>query len=151
MTDALSSPVLATALPGDMVTITTDPTTEPFWLAAKERRLVAPRCSACGTFRLPPTPYCPECQSNQIDWVELSGRAEVYSFAVVHGFPGLPDITLVPVVLDLPDAPGARLVSNVIDIDPADVHIGMQVDVDFHPIADGWLLPVFRSAGQAGE
>lgn len=146
MTDALSSPVLATALPGDVVTIATDPTTEPFWLAAKERRLVAPRCSDCGTFRLPPTPYCPECQSNQIDWIELSGRAEVYSFAVVHGFPGLPDITLVPVVLDLPDAPGARLVSNVIHIDPAEVHIGMQVSVDFHPITDGWLLPVFRKA-----
>jgi len=51
---------------------------------------------------------------------------------------------LVPVVLDLPDAPGARLVSNVIDIDPAEVEIGMQLTVDFHPISDGWLLPVFR-------
>ena len=76
----------------------------------------------------------------------LSGRAEVYSFAVVHGYPGLPDLTLVPVVVDLPDAPGARLVSNVVDIDPAEVTIGMALTVDFHPIADGWLLPVFRKA-----
>ena len=134
----------ASALPGEHVTITTDPTTEPFWLAAKQRRLVAPRCEDCGTFRMPPTPYCPECQSRKIDWVELSGRAEVYSFAVVHGHPVVPDIVLVPVVLDLPDAPGARLVSNVIDIDPAEVEIGMQLTVDFHPISDGWLLPVFR-------
>lgn len=138
--------VLATALPSEQIRITTDPITEPFWQAAKEGRLVAPRCGACGHFRLPPTPYCPECQSRDVEWVELSGRAEVYSFAVVHGFPGLPDITLVPVVVDLPDAPGARLVSNVIDIDPADVTIGMQLSVDFHPIADGWQLPVFRKA-----
>jgi len=138
--------VLATALPSEQIRITTDPITEPFWQAAKEGRLVAPRCAACGHFRLPPTPYCPECQSRDVEWVELSGRAEVYSFAVVHGFPGLPDITLVPVVVDLPDAPGARLVSNVIDIDPADVTIGMQLSVDFHPIADGWQLPVFRKA-----
>lgn len=137
---------LATALPGEMVRITTNPTTEPFWLAAKERRLVAPRCGRCGHFRMPPTPYCPECQSREIDWVTLSGRGEVYSFAVVHGFPGLPDITLVPVVVDLPDAPGARLVSNVVDIDPAEVAIGMPLTVDFHPISDGWLLPVFRRA-----
>jgi uncharacterized OB-fold protein len=138
--------VLATALPSEQIRITTDPITEPFWQAAKEGRLVAPRCAACGHFRLPPTPYCPECQSRDVEWVELSGRAEVYSFAVVHGFPGLPDITLVPVVVDLPDAPGARLVSNVIDIDPAEVTIGMQLSVDFHPIADGWQLPVFRKA-----
>jgi uncharacterized OB-fold protein len=137
---------LATALPSDYVQITTNPVTEPFWDAAKERRLVAPKCADCGTFRLPPTPFCPECQSQSVDWVELSGRAEVYSFAVVHGFPGYPDVTLVPVVLDLPDAPGARLVSNLIDIDPADVEIGMSVTVDFHPITDGWMLPVFRAA-----
>lgn len=136
----------ATALPSDYVTITTNPVTEPFWQAAKERRLVAPQCGDCGTFRLPPTPYCPSCQSSAVEWTELSGRAEIYSFAVVHGFPGYPDLTLVPVVVDLPDAPGARLVSNLIDVDPAEVAIGQQLIVDFHPITEGWMLPVFRLA-----
>jgi uncharacterized OB-fold protein len=137
---------LATVLPSDSVHITMNPVTEPFWDAAKERRLVAPKCSDCATFRLPPTPYCPECQSKNVDWVELSGAAEVYSFAVVHGFPGYPDLTLVPVVVDLPDAPGARLVTNIIDIEPVAVEIGMPLVVDFHPITDGWMLPVFRPA-----
>lgn len=136
----------ATALPSDYVTITTNPVTEPFWQAAKQRRLVAPRCGSCGHFRLPPTPYCPECQSREVEFVELSGRAEIYSFAVVHGFPGYPDITLVPVVVELPDAPGARLVSNLVDVDPADVAIGQQLVVDYHPITEGWMLPVFRLA-----
>jgi len=136
----------ATALPSDYVQITTNPVTEPFWQAAKERRLVAPQCSDCGTFRLPPTPYCPSCQSTAVDWTELSGRAEIFSFAVVHGFPGYPDITLVPVVVDLPDAPGARLVSNLVDVDPTTVEIGQQLTVDFHPITEGWMLPVFRLA-----
>ena len=86
-----------------------------------------------------------------MDWTELSGRATVYTFTVVNGYPGLPDITLVPVVVDLPDAPGARLVSNVIDVDPADVAIGTDLIVDFHPIADGWLLPVFRVGGPDRE
>lgn len=139
--------VLATALPTEVIKIATDPTTEPFWQAAKERRLVAPRCGSCGHFRLPPTAYCPECQSGEVEWVDLSGRAQVYSFAVVHGFPGLPDITLVPAVVDLPDAPGARLVSNVIGVEPGTVEIGMELAVDFHPISDGWLLPVFRPVG----
>lgn len=140
----MSDRKLATALPSDVARITTDAVTEPFWQAARSRRLVAPRCTECGTFRLPPTPFCPECQSMSVEWPELSGRGTVYSFAVVHGFPGLPDLTIVPAVVELPDAPGARLVSNVVDIEPEDVRIGMELTVDFHPIRDGWLLPVFR-------
>lgn len=137
---------IASALPSDRITITTDAATEPFWVAAKERRLVAPRCAECGEFRLPPTPFCPQCQSTQVDWVQLSGRARIYSFAVVNGFPGLREITLVPAVVELPDAPGARLVSNVIDARPEDVEIGAELVVDFHPINGGWLMPVFRLA-----
>jgi uncharacterized protein len=136
---------LATTIPGELVHIAVNKTTEPFWEAAKQRRLAAPQCADCGAFRMPPTPFCPHCQSPAVDWVELSGAATVYSFAVVHGFPGLPDLTLVPAVVDLPDAPGARLVSNIVDVAPAEVTIGMPVRVDFSPIADGWLLPVFRA------
>jgi uncharacterized OB-fold protein len=134
----------ATVIPGEHVRITTDDHTRPFWEAAQQRRLVVPRCTDCGHFRLPPTPFCPICQSRHVEWIDLAGEATVYSFAVVHGFPGMPELILVPAVVELPDAPGARLVSNVIDIDPIDVTIGMTLMVDFSPIADGWLLPVFR-------
>jgi uncharacterized OB-fold protein len=144
---------LATTIPAERIRIAVNKTTEPFWEAAKQRRLVVSQCADCGTFRLPPTPFCPKCQSNNISWPELSGDATVYSFAVVHGFPGMPDLLLVPAVLDLPDAPGARLISNIVDVAPADVTIGMRVHVDFTPIADGWMLPVFRtiSADRDGE
>ena len=142
---------LATALPAEAVRIATDPSTEPFWQAARERRLVAPRCADCGTFRLPPTPFCWRCQSAAVSWTELSGRASVYTFTVVNGYPGLPDITLVPAVVDLPDAPGTRLVTNIVGVDPAEVEIGTELTVGFHPIADGWLLPVFRVAGTPGR
>lgn len=136
--------LLATTIPGEHVRIAVNKDTEPFWQAAKERRLVAPQCADCQTFRLPPTPFCPNCQSKAVNWIKLSGAATVYSFAVVHGFPGMPDLTLVPAVLDLPDAPGARLVSNVVDVVPDEVKIGTRLQVDFTPIADGWMLPIFR-------
>jgi uncharacterized protein len=140
---------LATTLPPEAIRIAVDPTTEPFWAAAKQRRLVAPQCAQCGRFHLPPRPFCPDCRGNEMTWPELSGAAVVYSFAVVHGFPGLPDLLLVPAVLDLPDAPGARLVSPLVGVAPSEVSIGMEVEVDFQPITDGWLLPVFRAVGGA--
>jgi hypothetical protein len=84
-------------------------------------------------------------------WVELSGRAEVFSFSVMHGYPGLPEITIVAAVLDLPDAPGARLISNIVDVDPSTVAIGDRVEVFFSPIADGWKIPLFRPLGRTSE
>jgi uncharacterized protein len=143
------SGVQAQALPGEQVRITTNPDTEPFWEAAKEDRLTACQCGNCGTFRMPPSPFCPNCQSKDVQWPTLSGRATVFSFSVVHGFPGLKDIVLVAAVLDLDGAPGARLVSDIVEVDPDEVEIGMEVEAFFSPITDGWKLPLFRPIGSS--
>ncbi len=140
------SAVVAQTLPPESIRITTDSWTEPFWLASRDERLVAPRCAACGAFRLPPTPFCPECQSQAVEWVELSGRATVFSYSIVRGLPEHPEPTLVPVVLELAGAPGVHLVSNAVDVDPDVVRIGTTLEVGFVEIADGWKLPVFRPA-----
>lgn len=137
----------ARALPGDNIRISTDPFTEPFWEAAKTHKLVACRCGDCGTFRMPPSPYCPACQSKSIDWPELSGSGTVFSFAICTRNPADgSDYVYVPVVVDLDDAPGARIVTNLAGIDADDVSIGMKVKVAWNPIQDGWVLPIFEPA-----
>jgi hypothetical protein len=130
------------------VRISTNAITEPFWQAAKRSRLAVPRCADCGHFRMPPTPFCPNCQSENVDWATLHGSAVLFSFAIVNRspFPDVPDFTYVPAIVDLPDAPAARLVSNIVDADVSDIHIGMRLQVAFHPISDGWQVPVFRPA-----
>jgi len=139
---------LAKAIPGDHVRISTDPSTENFWNAAKEERLTAPKCTQCGSFHMPPRPYCPECQNNKFDWPTLPGTATVYSFAICHKspYPDVPDFDYVPIVVDIDGAPGARLVSNLIDVDPQTVEIGMKVKVCWNDIQDGWKLPIFKLA-----
>jgi uncharacterized OB-fold protein len=140
------STTLTRAVPGDHIRIATDPWTEPFWQAAKVERLVAPCCGHCGKFRMPPTPFCPNCQSQNTRWVALPGTGSVYSFAICtrSPFPDVPDFVYAPVVVDLDEAAGIRLVSNILDVAPDDIHIGMRVMVDWSPITDGWKLPVFR-------
>ncbi len=142
----MSDALISRALPGEHVHIGMDPWTEPFWQAAKERRLTAAQCGACGTFRMPPTPFCPNCQSQDTLWPTLSGRGTVYSFAICNRspFPGVEDFVYVPAVIDIDGAPGVRLVSNVVGVDPETVRIGMPVQVDWNDIAEGWKQPVFR-------
>jgi uncharacterized OB-fold protein len=138
----------AVAVPGDHISITTNPATEPFWLEAKEHRLTACQCADCDAFRMPPTPFCPECQSLHVKWPTLSGTGTIFSFAICtrSPYPDVPDFIYVPVVVDLDGAPGARLVSNIVGVDAEDVFIGMKVKVDWNPIRDEWVLPIFRPA-----
>ena len=110
--------------------------TEPFWAAAREGRLMAPRCGKCGTFRLPPLPICHVCQSDTYDWIDLPGTGTVYSYTIVH-HPLHPDLAEVcpyvsgVVELDGTQGEGARLLVNIIDCEPTAVAIGTRVQVVF--------------------
>lgn len=119
-----------------------------FWDAAAEGRLVAQSCAACGALRHPPRPMCPSCSSLDVDLVELTGRGAVYSYAVLHHPPN-PAFAypVLGVLVDLDE--GIRLVSNLTETEPADVRIGMRVEVHFVPTAGGPLIPVFRPTAEA--
>ncbi|MCF8709423.1 Zn-ribbon domain-containing OB-fold protein [Rhizorhapis sp. SPR117] len=137
----------AHALPGDQLTITTNPDTAPFWEAAKEHRLTACQCGECGHFRMPPSPFCPNCQSTKKNWPDLPGTGTVFSYAICSKNPATgEDFIYVPVVVQLDGTDDARLISNIFGIDADDVRIGMKVQVEWNPINDGWVLPVFRPA-----
>ncbi|MET4132873.1 putative OB-fold protein [Porphyrobacter sp. MBR-155] len=137
----------AKLLPGDQIRITTNPNTEPFWETAKEHRLTACQCASCGHFRMPPSPFCPECSSTDVNWPTLPGTGTVYSFAVCNKNPATgEDYIYVPVVVDIDGAPGTRLNANVTGCNAEDVHIGMKVAVEWTDIQDGWVLPNFRKA-----
>ncbi|MEE8314409.1 MAG: OB-fold domain-containing protein [Myxococcota bacterium] len=125
--------------------------TRDFWEACGRHELQFQRCGACGTFRSPPMTGCRHCGSTEVEWVVVSGRGRVFSHTtVVH--PALPEIAGdVPynvVVVEFDDAPGARLISNVLDTPPEDVHVGMELDLVWDEPRPGVVLPRFRAAGK---
>ncbi|MCU1463670.1 MAG: hypothetical protein JWO37_3745 [Acidimicrobiales bacterium] len=117
-----------------------------FWDAAAEHRLVAQRCAGCGVLRHPPRPMCPHCHSLEVEAAELSGRGTLYSYAVLH-HPQHPafDYPVLAALVDLDE--GIRLVTNLVDVDPAGIEIGMRVEATFAPTtAEERAVPVFRPA-----
>ncbi|MDP2013903.1 MAG: OB-fold domain-containing protein [Actinomycetota bacterium] len=137
---------LAQAGLGEFATLNVDTFTKPFWDAAREHRLVVPQCDDCGTFHLPPSPFCHECDGEALSYTEVPGTGEVYSFTIVR-HPVVPALaSVVPYVIavvDLDGAPGARLVGNVIDCVPEAVHIGSKVTVVYDDIDDDVTIPRF--------
>jgi hypothetical protein len=134
-------------LPADLIVLKPDPWTEPYWRATAEHRLVVPRCTACGTYRFPPTPFCFNCRTQEVDWVEHDGAGEIYSFTVIrHAVitPVADSLPLVAAVVELPGTGGCRIIGNVVDVDPEAVTIGMPVRVDWYDVATDTTVPVFR-------
>lgn len=126
-----------------------DHTIEPFWDAAREDRLVAPRCTNCGTFRLPPAPFCFECRHQETEWVELPGTGTLFTFTVVR-HPLHPDLAdACPyasgvVELDGTQGAGARMIVNIIDCDVEELEIGDRVEIVWEHVNEDMSTPRFR-------
>lgn len=133
--------------------VSPDAATRPFWDACRRRELRLQRCSECGAFRQPPSAGCPHCGSAQSDWPLLSGRGTVFSYTIVHHAAVPPLAAEVPynvVVVALDDAPGARLISNLLDVAPAEVAVGMRVVIAWDEVKPDVVLPRFRRVEAGG-
>jgi uncharacterized protein len=123
------------------------PESRPFWAAAREKRLVVPRCRSCGDAWFPPTLLCPSCGSAGHEWIEVSGRGTVFSFVVMHRVyhPAFADkVPYVVAVIELEEGP--RLLSNVISISPGEIRCDMPVRVTFDECRGDMTIPQFIAA-----
>ena len=123
------------------------PEMRPFFEGAKRHELRVQRCSACGTHRFPARAICSACLSTDVEWVPVSGRGEVFSFNVMHQVyhPGFAaEVPYAVVIVQL--AEGAKMVSNLVGVQPHDIRIGMPVQVVFEDVSDEVTLPKFAAA-----
>ena len=124
----------------------TSPDTDFFWNGLRDRKLLIQRCTGCGTLRQPPRPMCPKCNSLDWDAIESSGRGTVYSYVMPH-YPRFPmfEYPYIVVLVELDE--GVRLVSNLCEITPDDVRVGMAVEVFYTTFDNDLVLHQFRPAG----
>jgi uncharacterized OB-fold protein len=120
------------------------PDTEFFWNGLRDHRLLIQRCTSCTLLRHPPGPMCPVCQSVEWDAVESAGRGNLYSYTTVYA-PLAPGFTQPAVVGLVALEEGTRIVSNLVDVSPEELEIGMPVEVFFADQAEGWTVPQFRA------
>ena len=121
------------------------PFTKAFWEGTKNNKLLIQTCNDCDTRIFFPRRQCPKCWSNNLDWIEASGKATIYAFSVTYeGVEAAfrEDLPIVLAWVDLPE--GIRMQTNIIDCDPATVEIGQDVEVVFQGVTDEITLPYFR-------
>jgi uncharacterized OB-fold protein len=123
-----------------------DPLIKPFWDNAQERKLVMQTCKACGDKHFPPSPVCPQCLSNDQEWVQVSGRGTLESWVDFHrayweGFKE--DLPYRVCLVRLEEGP--VLISNLIG-DSANAKMGAKLEVVFDAVTENVTLPKFKMA-----
>jgi uncharacterized OB-fold protein len=124
-----------------------DPITKPYWDSLKSHAMRLQRCGSCGRFVFFPRALCPFCFSDALTWTPVSGRGVVHAFTVPHRHPSpafQPDLPYVVALVELEEGP--RLMTNLIDVppDPAQIAVGMPVEVVYDDVTPEVTLPKFR-------
>ncbi|MEC1524980.1 Zn-ribbon domain-containing OB-fold protein [Neobacillus niacini] len=123
---------------------TPDGDSKTFWDGCSEGKLLIQKCNDCKNHIFYPREVCPHCMSDQLNWVEASGKGKVYSYTIARraAHPSLiEDVPYIVALIELDE--GVRLMSNIINCDVEEVRCDMDVKVIFQK-QEGMVLPKFE-------
>jgi len=122
-----------------------------YWQAALEGRLKIQYCPACARHQFYPRRFCTQCLSDQIEWVQASGRGTVYTFTVCHVAAHPAFESGVPYAIGMIELDeGVRMLAGIVPSGLEHLAIGAPVEVCFERIGEEIALPMFRlTAGDA--
>jgi uncharacterized protein len=139
MTDAWKTTIVPDTFDNDIL---------PFWEGLKEHKFLLHRCRRCGAHYWPMT-LCPKHDDNvfdEMEWAPTSGKGRVFSWEVVHRIRNPAFAAEVPYALVLVELDeGPIFPTRLAGPRPADLRIGMKVEVVFEDIPEtGLTLPLFK-------
>ena len=120
--------------------------TRGFWTSGADGLLRIFRCADCGRYQHPPKPVCPSCRGRRVDLEPVSGRGRVWAWTInrYQWQEGMPAPYVIAEV-ELDEQAGLKLLTNIVDCEVDDVHVGMPVEVCFEPVGEAHV-PLFRPA-----
>lgn len=114
-----------------------DERTAEFFAAAARGELVVPRCDSCDAYVWYPEKRCPSCDGDAFTWTAVSGRGRLFSWAVVERafLPAFEEmVPFVTALVALEEDAAVRIVSYVVDCEPAALEFEQPVQAVFRPL-----------------
>lgn len=97
-------------------------------------RLVTTMCKGCHRIDWPPRGFCPDCTSDQYDWVDLPHEGTIHAFTVQEA--GIPAGFSKPLIFAVVKVGGLRIFAPIVESDPAAMAVGKQVRFQSIRVAD---------------
>lgn len=106
-------------------------TIESFYRFVNDGKLMAAKCSSCGTLHLPPRPMCTKCFSTDSEWIELKKIGKLLTYTVIHVSPEQFQ-SMVPYAVGIASLQyGLNLPGMIHGVKPEEIKVGMDLAVDF--------------------
>ena len=107
------------------------PTIESFYKFCAEKKLMGLKCGRCRKITVPPRSSCAFCGNSDLDWTELPNSGRLVTFTVIH-IPPAQFQAFAPYPIGIVElADGVRLPGMIRNVNPENVKIGMELQVDF--------------------
>ena len=118
----------------------------PFYENLKQGRFTTTKCKDCGFVAYPPRVICPECYSENLEYVDLPKKGKVMVFSEeVKGVPLGFQSPLIHAVIDLGADPVRRLLTRIINCPAGALKQGDEVQLTIFEIPS---IPIEK--GKAG-
>jgi uncharacterized protein len=121
-----------------------DELTMHYWESAKQGKLVVQKCPT-GELQWPPHADSIHAEDVPHQWVEMSGRATVFTYSVVYRSSySYPECPYVLALVQL--AEGPVMTTNIVETPLEEISIGMNVMVTFEDTGQEYVFPLFKMA-----
>lgn len=109
-----------------------------FWREIQSRyNLVGTKCGNCGKVDFPPRSVCPDCGRKSVGKMQtfkLAGKGAVVTYTTIYDAPSQFDMQKPYVMAIIEMEEGVRLTSQLIDVKPEELRIGLQVQATFRKL-----------------
>ena len=107
-----------------------------YFVAAAREELSIPRCVKCARWCWYPEAACPAC-GGRLEWTATAGRGTLFTWAVVERafLPAFAEmVPFVTALVTLEEDPAVRVVTILVDCDPAELVVDQPMIVTFRPL-----------------
>jgi len=108
-----------------------------FFQNLKEQKLTTTKCKNCGKLLWPPRIVCPECFSENLEWVDLGVEGELYAFTEMRLGAPLGFVEDVPFCIGIVKIGGLLISARIDDAKYEDLKIGDKVRLKIVELEDG--------------
>lgn len=124
---------------------------KPFWDAARRKELVFQFCPEAGLFQHFPRPVSAYTGKRNLEWRRVSGRGRVFAFTITERGPGPFRDAGRYVVATIELDEGVRIISNIVNCEPARVAIDQRVRLHWLELSPQINYPAFEPDDDAPD
>jgi len=118
-----------------------------FFKNLREGRLTTTKCKRCEKVLWPPRIVCPDCLSDELEWIDLGLKGELYAFTEMRLGAPLGFVEDVPFCIGIVRIGGLSISARIDDAKYDDLEIGAKVQLKIVELDDGRVFYRFVPSG----